>query len=427
MNYNDFFQKTKEKKIKNIQITEITINNSDLEIINKSLESYNINSNTSYEIKAEYNNKTVKVNTEYLDETIIDLIITKATYTDSSYQDEYLTDTKNNNNEELKETTQIDTVLDRLYKIDDFRKDKDNIKELDTYYIEKEKKIRIINSNNVDIATTTHLYEFTVRFVLENNKNAIIYSKTYLKTNYDELKMEEAVSEIYKEAEKMLEKQKLETKKYDIILSSQIASRIISHLAAMASATNIRLKTSCLENKLNEKIFSEKLSIVEDPTEKKYPGYSLFDNEGTKTYKKDIVKNGILKTYLYNLKEAKEKGLESTGNGYGQITTRNMYVIPGKLSKTELIKKLNNGIYITEYMGASGTSINLNTGNISLQVFGLVIENGKIKCGFDACVMTTNIFELLRNIEEVGNNLEFSMQSSASPDLLIKNISIASS
>ena len=31
------------------------------------------------------------------------------------------------------------------------------------------------------------------------------------------------------------------------------------------------------------------MSIVEDPTNKKYPGYSKFDIEGTKTYKKAIV------------------------------------------------------------------------------------------------------------------------------------------
>ena len=52
-------------------------------------------------------------------------------------------------------------------------------------------------------------------------------------------------------------------------------------------------------------------------------------------------------------------------------------------------------------------------------------ENGKIKCGFTPSIMTTNIFELFSNIQEIGNEIDFTRLSSASPELLIKNISIA--
>lgn len=78
-------------------------------------------------------------------------------------------------------------------------------------------------------------------------------------------------------------------------------------------------------------------------------------------------------------------------------------------------------------MGAMSTSIDTNTGNISLQIFGLIVENGKIKNGFEPSVMTTSIFELLSNVEEIGNSIDFSELSSASPELLIRNISIAAS
>ena len=102
-----------------------------------------------------------------------------------------------------------------------------------------------------------------------------------------------------------------------------------------------------------------------------------------------------------------------------------MYVKEGNKSFDELLKDLNNGVYITDYMGSRGTSINPTTGNISIQVFGFVVENGKIVSGIEPSIMTTTIFELFTNIEEIANDTLFMNTQVASPSIYIKNISIA--
>ena len=426
MQYRKFFTTSKQNGITNLQITETSSNNTNINTRNGKLSDYDILDRKDYSIKAEYKGKTVKISTEYLDDSIIELIKIKSEYTDSNYQDMYLTNTNDNNHEKLEKLSDKSEVLNRLCKADEFRLKNKYIKELNLYFDEENTVVRIINNNGVDIATSSHLYEFSAEFVLED-KITITHYKTYIVTDYNELDIEKSIRELYEETVRMLKKESLETKKYDIVLSKSVSSNILSSIIPMISSANIRQKTSCLQDKLNKKIFSTKINIVEDPTNKKYPGYSKFDNEGTKTYRKEIVENGILKTCIYNIKEAKEKGVESTGNDYEGITTRNMYIVPGNLNKEEILQKLNNGLYITDYMGAMSTSINANTGNISLQIFGLIVEDGKIKNGFEACVMTTSIFELLSNVEEIGNSIDFSELSAASPELLIRNISIAAS
>lgn len=426
MKYNEFLLIASQNQITNIQIAETSLNDVNINTKNGKLSDYNISSTKEYSIKAEYKGKTVKISTQYLDESIIDLIKIKSEYTDSNYQDMYLTDTSNNNHEKLAELPNQDSIISRLYDADSFRTKNKYIKELNLYFEEENKVVRIINSNGVDIATSSHLYELSIELVLKD-KTTISDYKTYIVTDYDALDIEKSINDLYTESVKMLKKDQLETKKYDIVLSKKVSSNILSSIIPMLSSANIRQKTSCLQNKLNKKIFSSKMSIVEDPTNKKYPGYSKFDIEGTKTYKKVIVENGMLKSYLYDIKEAKQQDIESTGNNYGGIDTRNMYILPGELSKEEILRKLNNGLYITDYMGAMSSSIDTNTGNISLQIFGLIVEDGKIKNGFEACIMTTSIFELFSNVEEIGKNIEFSKLSSASPELLIKNISIAAS
>lgn len=422
-----FFQKAKAKGIENIQIVETTENTGQIELINKELETFEISNHTGYQIKAEYNGKTVKASSDYLDESILDTIIMKATYTDSKYQDDYLTDKTHNNKIDDMPQIEISNELDVLKELDNIRKNYPEIDSLTLSYSEIYEKKRIVNSNGVDIETACHLYEFVPEIVTKEKDSTTSYDRVYLKTNKDSLNMKDNLIKDIKMALKQAKKEKLETKKYDIIVDSTVMKSVLSNFIDMLSATNIRQKISCLEGKLNEKVFSDKLTIVEDPKNEDYPGATTFDDEGTETKKKEIIKDGVLKTYLYNIKEAKEQNQKTTGNGYSSISTRNMYIKPGDKTLEEMMKKLKNGIYITDCMGSMNTAINPNTGNISLQIFGFIIENGEIKCGFEPSVMTTTIFELLSNIEEIENQVTFIKRSVGSPCLLVKDISIASS
>lgn len=422
-----FFQKAKAKGIENIQIVETTENTGQIELINKELETFEISNHTGYQIKAEYNGKTVKAASDYLDESILDTIIMKATYTDSKYQDDYLTDKSHNNKMDDMPQIEISNELDVLRELDDIRKDYPEVNNLTLSYSEIYEKKRIVNSNGVDIETACHLYEFVPEIVTKEKDSTTSYDRVYLKTNKDSLNMKDNLIKDIKMALKQAKKEKLKTQKYDIIVDSTVMKSILSNFIDMLSATNIRQKISCLEGKLNEKVFSDKLTIIEDPKNDDYPGATIFDDEGTETEKKEIIKDGVLKTYLYNIKEAKEQNQKTTGNGYSSISTRNMYIKPGDKTLEEMMKELKNGIYITDCMGSMNTAINPNTGNISLQIFGFIIENGEIKCGFEPSVMTTTIFELLSNIEEIENQVTFIKQSVGSPCLLVKDISIASS
>ena len=422
-----FFQKAKAKGIENIQIVETTENTGQMELINKELETFEISNHTGYQIKAEYNGKTVKAASDYLDESILDTIIMKATYTDSKYQDDYLTDKSHNNKMDDMPQIDISNELDVLKELDDIRKDYPEVNNLTLSYSEIYEKKRIVNSNGVDIETACHLYEFVPEIVTKEKDSTTSYDRVYLKTNKDSLNMKDNLIKDIKMALKQTKKEKLKTQKYDIIVDSTVMKSILSNFIDMLSATNIRQKISCLEGKLNEKVFSDKLTIIEDPKNDDYPGATIFDDEGTETEKKEIIKEGVLKTYLYNIKEAKEQNQKTTGNGYSSISTRNMYIKPGDKTLEEMMKKLKNGIYITDCMGSMNTAINPNTGNISLQILGFIIENGEIKCGFEPSVMTTTIFELLSNIEEIENQVTFIKQSVGSPCLLVKDISIASS
>lgn len=424
MTYNEFFDLAKKKNIDNIQITEKTDLASSFEVINGNLISYDDCSNVSYYIKGEANGKTVKVQSEYLSEEILDDLIMAIENTDSSYEDEYLKNTENISKTKMP-NFDISNELRKSKECSDLRKKYPQVDKLTIIFSEKHKNTRIINSNSVDISTTSHLCKMYVEAVAQKDGEFTSFNQELLETDKNKINFPQFIENVLQKTIISLDKEKITTGKYNLVIDSAVAGSIISNLATMASAANIREKTSCLEQKINKKVFSEKLTIIEDPCNKNYPGYCLFDDEGTKTCKKEIISNGVFKTELTNIKEAKLKKIVSTGNAYGNIGTRNMYVVPKKKDLNQLLKELNNGIYITDYMGAQGTSINNVNGNISLQVFGFIVKDGKIVSGIEPCIMTTTIFELLSNIRKIGSDLQFIMTSTASPSLLIDNISIA--
>lgn len=424
MTYSEFFDLAKKKNIGNIQITEKTDLASSFEVINGNLISYDDCSNVSYYIKGEANGKTVKVQSEYLSEEILDDLIMAIENTDSSYEDDYLKNTENISKTKMP-NFDISNELKKSKECSDLRKKYPQVDKLTIIFSEEHKNTRIINSNSVDISTASHLCKMYVEAVAQKDGEFTSFNQELLETDKNKINFPQFIENVLQKTIISLDKEKITTGKYNLVIDSAVAGSIISNLATMASAANIREKTSCLEQKINKKVFSEKLTIIEDPCNKNYPGYCLFDDEGTKTCKKEIISNGVFKTELTNIKEAKLKKIVSTGNAYGNIGTRNMYVVPKKKNLNQLLKELNNGIYITDYMGAQGTAINNVNGNISLQVFGFIVKEGKIISGIEPCIMTTTIFELLSNIREIGSDLQFIMTSTASPSLLIDNISIA--
>ena len=426
MNYNEFFILGKEKGLDNIQITATTVESIEIEFIDEKLENYINTNHTNYSIKAEKNKKTETLTSDYLDKDIIDLLLFKIDNTDTFYENEYIEkkEIKDNNRFIEVEADREFNILKDIYK----NKNKDKrISKITAAYEDSYIKTEIINSNGAKLETSSHNYLFYIDVLVEDDKNSISYDKQVLKTNKEEIDFENIVNSTLEEALLMINKEDLETKKYNVILSNKVASRILSHLEDMLNQQNIRTKTSCMCSKLNKEIFNNLITIIEDQPNEKLPGYRLFDDEGTETKKKMIVENGILKSYFSNIKEAKINNIKSTGNGYGSISTRNMFINPSNTTNQDIFKELKNGIYITDYMGASNTSISATTGNISLQIFGFIIEDGKIKSGFNPCIMTTSIFELFNNVKLIGDTLEFTNTKAASPILLIENISVASS
>ena len=227
-------------------------------------------------------------------------------------------------------------------------------------------------------------------------------------------------------AVKKLNPKKIKTSKIPVIFSPRVANSFLKHLSNAINGNSITRGTSFLKKKLNKKIFSSDINIIDDPLKKRGLQSKPFDGEGLETKKTQIIKNGELKTWFLDLATAHQLKLKSTAHASRNISSpptpnpTNLYFEPGNISPKNLIGNIKKGIYVTELMGSS---VNLINGDYSRGGSGFWIDNGQITYPVNEITIADNLNEMFRKII-LANDLEFK-QGLNSPTMLIENMIVA--
>ena len=82
------------------------------------------------------------------------------------------------------------------------------------------------------------------------------------------------------------------------------------------------------------------------------------------------------------------------------------------------------GLLITDFAGLH-SGANAITGDFSLAAKGFYIKDGKKEYPVDQITVAGNFFKLLKDIEEVGDDLKFPLSSVGSPTVIASGLSVA--
>ncbi|AHG62002.1 metalloprotease PmbA [Buchnera aphidicola] len=219
--------------------------------------------------------------------------------------------------------------------------------------------------------------------------------------NIDDLEKSETLGK--KTAARVLSRlgaRKIHTMKSPVIFSSEISHMFFSHLVSAISGDNVYQKSTFLIDDLKKKIFPEWLNIEENPHLKKGLGSKPFDSEGVETKNKYIIQNGILQTWLLNSYNSRKLQLSSTGNSGG---IHNWLVSSNNISFEELLKKMHQGLLITELMGQG---VDIVSGNYSRGAIGFWIQNGKIAYPVHEITISGNLRSMWNNIINISNDVD---------------------
>jgi len=210
---------------------------------------------------------------------------------------------------------------------------------------------------------------------------------------------------------RLLTSRKSPSGKLPIIMDPELVGVFLHEaLGHMAEADLVLEKQSILKDKINQRIASQIVTIVDDGTAEGY-GKIFYDDEGVKAQKTIIVENGVLKSFMHSKQTASFLNSKPTGNSRAQsydapsvVRMTNTYIENGKSSFDELIEDIKYGIYL---IGSNGGQASPARGIFQFaSKEGFLIENGKIKNSIRNAGISGNTLEVLMSISRIGNDFK---------------------
>jgi PmbA protein len=219
---------------------------------------------------------------------------------------------------------------------------------------------------------------------------------------------------------------KAKTAQVPVVFDPLIARSLLDHVFEGVNGDSVYRGASFLAGKLGEKIAGENVTVIDDGTLPGGFGTSPFDGEGVPTRRTVVIERGVLKSYLLNTYTAKKLGMQTTGNasrglaGTPGIGAGNYFLQAGDKSPQQIISEIPEGLYVTELLGFG---VNLVTGDYSRGASGLWISGGELTYPVEEITIAGNLKQMLENISEIGNDLEF-RGSIAAPTVRIDGLTV---
>jgi len=306
----------------------------------------------------------------------------------------------------------------------------DLIREVEINYSESTDAVTLQNSYGLKLSGKTNYAVVYVSAVASDSagetKNAMAFR---IVTDLGELNIDEIATKVVDDTIKQFGSAPCNSGKYRCVFGGNAFSSLLGAFLQNLSSEQVQKKSSLLAGKLGQRAASSRLTVYEKPLEKN-AFFRYFDDEGVATANKTLIKNGVIESFLYNLKTASKENRESTGNGYKQngsaigVGLVNVFVKPGKLSEEELFEKAGEGVYITSVSGLHA-GMNPQSGNFSLIAQGYMIRDGKLAEPLSLITVAGNLFDIFNQIQAVGSNAEIRMNTYHVPSVLVRTIAVS--
>jgi TldD protein len=171
-----------------------------------------------------------------------------------------------------------------------------------------------------------------------------------------------------------------------------------------------RKKMSVFSGKIGQQVANEKCTIVDNGTIANRRGSLTIDDEGTPTQETVLIKDGVLKGYMFDKLNARLMGEVSTGNArresYAHIPMprmTNTYMLSGEDSFEDMIASVDDGIYAKNF---DGGQVDITNGKFVFSANeAYLIKNGKITKPIKGATLIGAGDEVLHQISMVGNDL----------------------
>jgi PmbA protein len=222
---------------------------------------------------------------------------------------------------------------------------------------------------------------------------------------------------------------KVETAEVPVVFDPETAADLLGHVFGALSGYAVFRSATFLKDRIDERVASPLLTIVDDGRRPRGLGSRPFDGEGLRTRRNLPLEAGVLKHYLCDAYSARKLGARPTGSarrgvaGGPSVGAGNLCFAAGETPPDQIIGSLERGLYVTDLIGFG---VDLVSGDYSQGASGQWIEKGRFVHPVHEVTIAGNLKQMLLDVDAVGSDLEF-RGSCAAPTLRIAKMTVGGS
>lgn len=188
----------------------------------------------------------------------------------------------------------------------------------------------------------------------------------------------------------------IDSGKYDIVFSEDVVdSLLLSLFCDAVNGRNVLHGKSVYTDRLGESVANQAITIRDVPNDRDGSAWRRFDCEGTAAHPVDIIKSGVLTSFLYDRKTASQAGTQSTASAQ-KASDGSVYILPHCLRVDAPVADVLEKpcLYVNEVIGAH--TANPLTGEFSVEVANAFLcEGGAFTRPVHKAMISANVFEIL--------------------------------
>jgi PmbA protein len=286
--------------------------------------------------------------------------------------------------------------------------------------------IELMNSNGTNLTHKTSMYYLYLSLMYPGSASGIscfLMEKDFREMDYEML---DKLIERYQAGKTIVQP---ESGEMQVLFTPATMYALTWRISLGISSRSFYDKISPIAEKQGVRIFDQKIGILSDPLDERFPGCRPFDDEGVVCHRHQLVHNGVFEKRFNDLNYASRLNERPTGHGYRNSMTsmpapslRSLQMIPGHDSFDDMVKGMKRGVILESILGAH--SGNLPNGDFSIGVApALYVENGKIIGRLKEGMVSGNIYKMLKKVDAVEDTLH-ATGSNWLPSILVDNVHV---
>jgi PmbA protein len=222
-------------------------------------------------------------------------------------------------------------------------------------------------------------------------------------------------AEAARQAVSSLKAEKIGSGVFPVVFAQAAFRSLLSYtLMNAVKADYVQRERSAFKGKVGEEVASELVTVYDDGLLEGGLLTRKFDGEGVPCQKTLVIDRGVLRNFLYDSYSANRVEAESTGNALRtglasyastpSLEVSNFRFEEGDRTAEELVGGVDEGLLVFGVQGAH--SSNPESGEFSVVATPVwKIEDGEVAGAVRGVMLTGVVFDVLRNVSGLGNNV----------------------